>query len=55
MQSVDNLHKKCCEGSEGIRFCCILSCLKRAGKNASTNGGDASRVGIIKRKNTNDT
>ena len=20
MQSVDNLHKKCCEGSEGIRF-----------------------------------
>ena len=47
MQSADNLHKKCYEGSEGIRFCCILSCLERAEKNASTNGGDASRVGEI--------
>ena len=50
------------------RFCRILSSLKRAAKNASikrkpqtqapnatTNGGDASRVGIMKRKDTNST
>ena len=30
------------------RFWNILSCQKRAAKNASTNGGDASRVGIEK-------
>ena len=37
------------------RFYCIISRLKRAAKNASTNGGDASRVGIIKRKDTSYT